>query len=191
MNNETNDRLWTLITLSLGAVYLGVSACGGEVFIDEAAPAPGTTNSTGSYTGLATAPSSNTFTGTNTNTNVFTNTLTETGTDSVCPGLCSYIYACGKQSVGSGQFCPGFTLQCIDQSSFLHGDAENSVGCIALCEGPTGPILTNLVDMDDCLATIVGLNSASPDFNLACKGTLCDPNTGTSTLTWYDSGPGQ
>jgi len=92
-------------------------------------------------------------------------TTTSAGTGLDCTQACNVIYQCGAAE--DGALCPGFGPGGTDLATFVNGPTGND-GCLATCNAT--PLLTQLVDPNDCAYTINKVRGANTSFQEACDG---------------------
>ncbi len=85
--------------------------------------------------------------------------------DLTCTEACTIVYQCGAANMGA--LCPTFVPGGVDEMTFVNGQNGND-GCVAGCDA--NPLLTSLVNPDDCDTTIANLKSANMDFKASCEG---------------------
>ncbi|MEM6791055.1 MAG: hypothetical protein AAF928_13290 [Myxococcota bacterium] len=92
---------------------------------------------------------------TTTTTTTTSSTTTGGGSSGVaaCTEACTFVYQCG--AANGGELCPSFAPGGTDQDTFLNGPNGDD-GCIVTCG--TNPLLEQLVNPDDCAATIQSLS---------------------------------
>jgi len=146
---------------ALGMAFLLWGACSDDRQVDDDDDDGGQGGSVTSFVGSASSGM-----GGRSGTTSSSMASSSTGMGSECVTACTTLYQCGAANMG--ELCPAFVAGGVDEMTFLDGPNGND-GCVATCDG--NPLLTSLVNPNDCESTIANLKAASSDFAASCDGT--------------------